>query len=148
MANLFEKTTGLFKPSSLGIGGGGGGGQMSASDTFAALTRQQWNDYLSNFVPIENTMIQYATDPLTVQNAVAEARSDVAGSFAAQEGINARRLSGLGLTLNADEQKASNREMGLQKSLADVTAANITTERVTDRQRALLGAPAPNLRTS
>ncbi len=80
-------------------------------------------------------------------DAVAAARTDVSGAFDAQAGINQRRLGGLGLTLNADEQKASDREMGLQRSLADVTATNLTTERVTDRQRNLLGAPSPNLRT-
>lgn len=144
----WEKALGIPSPKTLGLGGSGGGGGQSASQTFADLTRQQWDDYLTNFVPLENTIIKYATDPMTVQNAVAEARSDVAGAFDAQAGINQRRLSGLGVTLNADEQRASDRSLGLQRSLADVTAANITTERVTDRQKALLGAPAPNLRTS
>jgi hypothetical protein len=122
--------------------------RTSASDTFAALTRQQWDDYLRNFVPIENQMIQYATDPQVVSDAVMNARTDVEQSFEAQEGINERRMRGLGITLNADEQRASDRSLGLQKSLADVSAANITTDRVTARQQSLLGAPAPNLRTS
>lgn len=119
-----------------------------AAQTFAALTRQQWDDYLRNFVPLENQIIEYATNPQTVQNAVTEARADVAGSFDVQQGINERRLRGLGLTLDADEQRASDRSLGLAKSLADVSAANITSGRVRDRQQSLLGNPAPNVRTA
>lgn len=123
-------------------------GGASASQTFADLTRQQWDDYLTDFVPFENTMIRYATDPNTVTNAVAAARGDVANSFEMQQGVQDRRLRGLGLTLDADEQRAVERQTGLARSLADVTAANMTTERVMDRQQSLLGAPAPNIRSA
>lgn len=119
-----------------------------ASQTFAALTRQQWDDYLRNFVPLENQIIEYATNPQTVNDAVMMARTDVANSFEAQQGINERRLRGLGLTLGADEQRAADRSMGLARSLADVTAANLTADRVRDRQQSLLGNPAPNVRTA
>lgn len=119
-----------------------------ASQTFAALTRQQWDDYLRNFVPLENQIIEYATNPQTVNDAVMMARTDVANSFEAQQGINERRLRGFGLTLDADEQRAADRSMGLARSLADVTAANLTADRVRDRQQSLLGNPAPNVRTA
>jgi hypothetical protein len=130
-----------------GMVAGGGAPSQKASETFAALTRQQWDDYLRNFVPLENIMIDYATNPQTVNDAVMQARTDVGNSFDAQQGINERRLRGFGLSLDADEQRAADRSMGLAKSLADVSAANMTTQRVTDRQRSLLGNPAPNIRT-
>ena len=44
-----------------------------ASDTYAALTRQQWADYVANFVPIENTLIKYATDTALPGQAMAQA---------------------------------------------------------------------------
>lgn len=119
-----------------------------AQQTFAALTRQQWDDYLRNFVPLENLLIDYATSPQVVTDAVSNARADVAQSFDTQQGVTERRLRGLGLQLTPDEQRAQDRQMVLAKSLADVSAANLTTERVRDRQRSLLGNPAPSIRSA
>lgn len=118
-----------------------------AQQTFAALTRQQWDDYLRNYVPLENMVIDYATNPQTVSDAVLNARTNVAQAFDTQQGISDRRLRGLGITLAPDEQRAVDRQTGLAKSLADVSAANLTTERVQQRQQSLLGQPAPNLRS-
>jgi hypothetical protein len=119
-----------------------------AQQTYAALTRQQWDDYLRNFVPLENILIDYATDPQTVNDAVMQARTDVGNAFEAQQGIQERRMRGLGLQLDEQEQGALDRRTGLARSLADVSAANLTTDRVEDRQRALLGQPAPNVRSA
>lgn len=118
-----------------------------AQQTFAALTRQQWDDYLRNFIPIENELIQYATDPQTVTDAVMNARTDVSRAFDVQQQTQARRLRGLGIDLAPDEQASVDRQTGLARSLADVSAANLTTERVRDRQQALLGNPAPNIQS-
>ena len=34
---------------------------LTAADQMAALTRQQWADYVSLFMPYENDLIEYAT---------------------------------------------------------------------------------------
>lgn len=125
--------------------GGGGGPSTTAADTYAKLTRDQWSTYLNTFVPYENRLIDYATNPNTVTNAVTEARGDVAGAFDAQQGATQRRLSGLGLTLDADEQRAATRSTGLARSLADVQAANMTRDTVMQRQASILGNPSPKL---
>lgn len=122
------------------------GRPLSAQETFAALTRAQWDQYLSDYVPIENLMINYAMDPNAVGSAVAEARRGVAQSFDAQQAANQRRLRGLGLTLDPEEQRASDRSTALARSLADVSAANLTADRVRERQQSLLGNPAPSVR--
>lgn len=120
------------------------GSKNYAGDTYAAMTREQWNTYLTAFVPIENQMIDYAMNPNTVRDAVTMARSDVDRSFDIQEGITERRMRGLGVTLNADEQQAADRQTGLAKALADVNAANMAVTRTEQRQRAIIGNPAPN----
>lgn len=119
------------------------GSNTFASDTYAALTRQQWDEYLRNFVPIENTLIEYATSPQAVSDAVMNARTDVANAFDVQQGVQERRQRGLGITLRADEQAAAERGSNLAESLADVTAANMAQNRVQDRQRGLMGMPMP-----
>jgi hypothetical protein len=116
-----------------------------AQQTFAAITRQQWDDYLRYYVPIENELINYATNPQTVQDAVMNARTDVDNAFDAQVGVDERRNRGLGISLAPDEQNAVDRSRGLARSLADVSAANLTTERVRDRQQSLLGNPSPTV---
>lgn len=119
------------------------GAKDYASRTFEALTRQQWDTYLSEFVPLENQMIEYAMSDATVDDAVMQARFDVGRAFDQQQGVQDRRLRGYGLQLNEDEQRAADRSTGLARSLADVNAANLTTQRVRDRQNSLLGNPAP-----
>lgn len=119
------------------------GSKTYAGDTYAALTRDQWAQYVSTFVPIENQLIQYATDPATVTNAMTEASKDVNSAFDAQQGSTQRRLAGLGVTLDADQQKAQQRSYGLSRSLADVGAQNTAGELTRQRQQAIIGNPAP-----
>jgi hypothetical protein len=114
-----------------------------AADTYAALTRQQWQDYVSTFVPIENQLIDYATDANKPLEAMQEASRDVNAAYGAQEGATQRRLNALGVSLNADEQQAQQRSFGLSKSLADVGAQNMAGAITRQRQQSILGNPAP-----
>ena len=113
-------------------------------DAYAKLTRDQWYTYVNTFVPIENKLIQYATDPTVVSGAMQNASEGVTASFDAAQAGAARRLQGLGVTLDADEQKASDRSYGLAKSLADVGAQNNARDLTRSRQQSLLGNPAPD----
>lgn len=96
----------------------------TAANTFAALTRQQWQDYVATYVPIENKLIEYATDSTQPAKAMAEASENVTNAFSAQQSDFARQMKGLGTTLTADETAAQTRAAGLSKSLADVQAQN------------------------
>lgn len=111
--------------------------------TYEALTRDLWQQYVSEFVPFENRLIEFATDPTAADDAMAEASGFVNASFDAQQGATQRRLRGLGLTLDADEQKAVDRSYGIARSLADVTAQNVAGRRTRERQQSILGNPAP-----
>ena len=119
------------------------GSKTYAGDTYAALTRDQWQQYVSTFVPIENQLIDYATNPDTVNNAMAEASKDVNASFDAQAGATQRRLQGLGVNLTPEQQGAQKRSLGLSRSLADVGAQNTAAELTRSRQQQVLGNPAP-----
>ena len=93
------------------------GSKTYASDTYAAMTRQQWANYVSTFVPLENQLIKYATDPNVVSNAMSEASRDVNASFDAQAGSLQRRLRATGATLDADQQATQQRNTGLSRAL-------------------------------
>ena len=115
---------------------------MSAQDALAQFTRQQWQQYVSQFIPIENELIDYAMDPTVVQKNMDKALAGVRGSFDAQQGITQRRMRGLGIQLNPDEAAAAKRDTALQKGLAEVQAANVARDLTVDRQRSIMGGPA------
>lgn len=119
----------------------------TASQAFAALTRQQWLNYVNTFVPVENQLIQYATSPETVSNAMSQASENVQSAFQAQEGATARRLRGLGVSLSPEEQAAQTRSFGLSRALADVQAQNVAGDLTRQRQQSILGNPAPDVVT-
>jgi len=116
-----------------------------ATDTFAQMTRDQWQTYVKDYIPYENKLIDYATDPNTVSDAMSQASDTVASAFDARAASSQRHLRGLGLTLDADEQQAATRSTALARSLADVNAQNTVRDATMTRQASILGNPAPKI---
>lgn len=135
--------TDLVYDAKRGWSNGGGGGGGSVGEMYAQLNREQWASYVKNFVPIENKLIEYATDPAVVDRAMSAASSDVTKAFGAQEGAAERRLASIGVTLSPEEKKASDRQFSLSKSLADVGAQNTARDVTRQRQQSIMGNPAP-----
>lgn len=121
------------------------GAKDFAGQNYAALTRDLWAQWTANFLPFENDLIEYASDPNVVSQAQQQASLDVNQAFDAQQGATQRRLKGLGLTLDADEQRSADRSAGLARSLADVTAQNVAGAQTRARQQNVLGNPAPQI---
>lgn len=114
-----------------------------AQDAFAAITRQQWDDYLQNYVPMENRLIDYATDETKPQDAAYLAGRGVGQAFAQQRESAGRRLAGMGLELTPEEQAAADKQSRLDESLATVGAMNNASQATRDRQQSIIGNPAP-----
>ena len=108
---------------------------VSAAQNFEALTREQWLNYMNTFVPIENQLIEQATNPELVTQAM-----DTADS---QQAATQRRFRGLGLQLTPEQKTAADRATNLSRSLADVNAQNMARDLTTRRQQSILGNPAP-----
>lgn len=143
-ASTFQKWHGDFVPSLLGFNKDKDTQSgPTASDLFAQATRQQWANYVQTFVPIENSLIRYATDPTVVSNAMSDASQGVNNAFDAQQGATQRRLQGLGVSLSPDEQAAQTKSMGLTRSLADVQSQNTARDLTVQRQQSIIGSPAP-----
>jgi hypothetical protein len=115
----------------------------NAAQNYAALTRDMWAQWTANFLPYENKLIEYANDPTQVDKAQATASQNVQQSFDAQQQGTGRRLKGLGLTLDSEEQAAADQSYGLAKSLADVNAQNVAGAQTRARQQNILGNPSP-----
>lgn len=127
----------------VGLGGGSSSQDTSASDTYAALTQEQWQNYVNTFVPIENQLISYATDKTQPAQAMAAAHTDVADANATQAGSQQRLLAGEGVTLNGAQQAAATRQGALSASLADVQGQNVARDLTISNQQSVLGNPAP-----
>jgi len=135
---LQPKLKGLF-------GGDDASTSNTANDMFAQLTRDQWQSYVTNYVPYENDLIKYATSTTAVGDAMKSASADVNSAFDNSTAATQRRLAGLGLTLSPDEQAASTRSTGLARSLADVNAQNTARDATVARQQSILGNPTPRI---
>lgn len=122
-----------------------GYGAGGAGSAYAALTREMWDSYLQNFVPIENRLIRYATDRNAPGLAMQEASVNVGEAFERRQEANARQMRGLGLTLDPEEQRAVDRSYGIARSLADVTAQNNARDTTIARQQQILGNPIPKV---
>jgi hypothetical protein len=125
------------------MGGDDGPKGPTANDIFASVTRDQWANYVQTFIPIENSLIKYATDPNVVSNAMSDAGTGVDQAFTAQQGATDRRLKGLGVQLSPDEQAAQTRSMGLTQGLSKVQAENTARDLTVQRQQSILGSPVP-----
>jgi hypothetical protein len=111
-----------------------------AQDTQAALARDQWATYLATFMPVEDQMISYATDPaLSGQNAQ-RAVGMVDQAFDANAGAQERRRRAYGIRLTGDEQQAIDRRNNVEESLTKVHAANTSRDMTLSNQRQLIGA--------
>jgi hypothetical protein len=115
----------------------------NASDTYAALSRQQWQLYMQNFVPIENQLIDFATNKALPGQAMNQAITDVNQSYTAQQGAFQREMTGMGVQLTPQQQAARTREQGLSQALARVQGANTARDLTIANQQAVLGNPSP-----
>ena len=110
------------------------------------MTKDQWYSYLNQIgAPQERQLMQFATDPNVVNNAVAEAGADSTAAFDRASLNNDQMLRSLGLTLNADEKKASDRSFELARSLGDVQSREMARRGTVSLQQSVLGSPAPRI---
>lgn len=121
------------------------GSKNFAQNAFAAITRQQWDDYLQNYIPIENRLISYAMDEDAPMQQAQRAGQDISSAFGRQRESTQRRLAGMGLQLTPEEQAAADKSSRLSESLATVGAMNNARDATLQRQQSVLGNPAPQL---
>lgn len=121
------------------------GSKTYASDLYATLTRQQWADVMRLQGPLQDKLVEFATDTAAPTAAMGVAAANVNSAFDQQAQSTQRRLRGLGLTLDADEQASATRSLDLARGLASVGAQNAARDRVRARQLSILGTAMPNV---
>ena len=123
----------------------GGAGADDASGVLANLTRQQFQDYLSRFVPVENQLIQYATDPTQPLQQAQQAQGLVEAAYAAQPQLWRDTLAREGVTPTAAQSAAAQRQTRYQQGLAEVGAMNGAAQATAATQNQILSGSAQSL---
>lgn len=115
----------------------------SYQDALADLTRQQFEDYKTRFLPVQEELFDLATSNQLLDEQMARNKTNIDNSFAQSEVSESQRLGRYGLS--ADNSKQSKANTGLLKSLTTASVNNETRESVDDLQNSILtgqgGAP-------
>jgi type II secretory pathway pseudopilin PulG len=117
----------------------------SAALTMAGITRDQWNDWVERFRPLETELMDQTTynDPNLVANSVSDAMGQAGRTFDSQTAIDARSRAELGVNVGGDYQQATNRLSSLSRTASLTDAANRIRARLIDRDREIaLGGQA------
>lgn len=115
----------------------------SASNILASILRQQYSNYQSMFVPEENKLIKFATDPNTIPNAQKRAMGLTEQSFKAGDAGFNKGLETSGVQLTPEQQASIGRQRQVNQQLATVDSANRAGVRTYDQVTGILsGAPS------
>lgn len=108
-----------------------------ASKTMAALTRAEWDDYTTRFMPYEDQLAQLATTG-DVSSQISTARGLVDASFDQAKKSQSQGLEMYGVSADKQTQSANSRGLSLAHAASRAGADN--TVRVTnyDRQNELM----------
>lgn len=114
------------------------GDKNYASETLAAVSREQWEDYQNRFFPIEDMLFSMLV-PGYVRAQGAEGLSSVGNTY--QNSLNAaeRESREYGLSYSPQEQQSLDRQAQLRQGLSEVDMYNRSAEDARNRQMGVLG---------
>lgn len=120
-----------------------GNGSQSYQDTMASLTREQWSDFKTRFLPVQQDLFSLATSDKLLTEQLDRNKVNIDNSFANSEQNESMRLGRYGLDAENSQQNGNN--TNLLKSLTTASVNNETRGAVDDLQNKIItgqsGAP-------
>lgn len=115
-------------------------GKHRASDTYAWLTRQQYQDYLDRFVPRENALIDMTTyaNPALMDEVLSKGTAAAGSSYDTAVRQQDQFMGRYGAAISADQLRARDRSTNLGRAAAIVDAANRIRQSVMDTDRSIV----------
>lgn len=111
-----------------------------ASQLRAKIAREQWADYKTRFQPLEDKLLNFASNK---ENNINKARADAAGRvetmYGGAQGQTERRLQSYGLQITPEVQGRISKRLGLDKSLANVQAQNMAARDTENQMSGIVG---------
>ena len=110
-----------------------------AAGRLGAVTKAQWLDYQTRFVPIENQLMQQTTydNPSLAGQEIGKAETDTSGTYDNIAGSQAIQLGRYGMNLSPDQQASSDRLNSLGRTGAVVDAANNIRLKLVERNQTI-----------
>jgi hypothetical protein len=112
-------------------------------DTMADLTRDQWNDFKTRYLPVQKDLFNLATSDQLLTEQLGRNKESIESSFANSEQNESMRLGRYGL--DAEKSQQNNNNTNLLKSLTTASVNNETRGAVDDLQNKIItgqgGAP-------
>lgn len=107
-----------------------------ASDTLANISREQWDDYKSRFVPLENELIDAYNNPALRAERMADVTNRANDAATSAVGVAQRGLSRYGQTYEG--QAGLTRQADLSRATSVVDARNTNRAQMNERDKLLL----------
>lgn len=122
----------------------GGIRTSSFADTRADLTRAQWADFQTRYLPVQNELLALANNDTLLTEQLDRNKQGVDSSFSLAEQGEAIRMGRYGLTPENSQQSKNN--SNLLKNLTKASVSNETRSAVDDLQNKIItgqgGAPS------
>jgi len=115
----------------------------SYQDTMAQLTRDQWTDFQTRYLPVQNDLLALASNDTLLTEQLGRNQANVDNSFNLAKQNESMRLGRYGLTPDSSAQDNTNNS--LLKNLTNASVNNETRSSVDDLQNKIItgqgGAP-------
>lgn len=122
------------------LNGGGPNDPHQASNLRAQIAREQWADYKKRFQPLENNLLGIANNR---QAYIDKNRTESVGlvdkAYAGAEDQIGRRMNSYGLQVTPEMHDRIARTLGINKSLSEVQAANMSDRLSKDQVQGIVG---------
>jgi len=124
-----------------GIFGGPAAPADPAAQLAASVSASQWQDYMQQYLPQTQTLMNYATSNTPIQQNMQQAQTLEAGAQQQAGGIMGRQLANADVTLTPEQKQASTEQASLGNAAGMVGAINTAKDKTFANQMGIMGTP-------
>lgn len=107
-------------------------------DVMAGIYRDQWNDYVTRFFPLEDELVATYNNPEVHKRILGEAMAKAEAGFDVARGSYGRTMAKYGINPDTQTQQETDRAFGLNRTLSLVDTRNRTRQGLIERDAGML----------
>ena len=112
-----------------------------AAQAASSVAASQWQDYMQQYLPQTQTLMNYATSNTPIQQAMQTAQTNEAGAQTQAAGISGRQLANADVMLTPQEKQAQAQQTSLGNAAGMVGAINQAKDTTFANQMGIMGTP-------
>lgn len=123
-----------------GVDEGANYGKHFAADTYASITRAQWNDYTSRFLPVQRQLIDAVSSPELLNEQLSRIGTNYGSAAGQSQAVQAFRNQryGVGGSQSGAVGQSATTNAAMTQALSQASAMNATRQDSNDRSQALI----------